>query len=154
MVLVLSIQGVPKKMFPCLRGYNSCKKGATVKSKVSFEILRQFSFWWALKFLHLDHKSLRKWGLKIATLLLKLWQKQPSSDQKFFAALRGGSPCIFFTLVEVNENLTPSMKISILKFVVKEDAKTKILLAIPAIGFELLQMLIQFICCHLDLFQM
>ena len=38
------VQGVPKKMFPCLRGYNSCKKGATVKSKVSFEILRQFSF--------------------------------------------------------------------------------------------------------------
>ena len=38
------IQGVPKKMFPCLRGYNSCKKGTTVKSKVSFEILRQFSF--------------------------------------------------------------------------------------------------------------
>ena len=113
------IQGVPKKMFPCLRGYNSCKKGATVKSKVSFEILRQFSFWWALKFLHLDHKSLRKWGLKIATLLLKLWQKQPSSDLNFLATLRGGSPCIFFTLVEVNENLTPSIKISILKFVVK-----------------------------------
>ena len=78
------IQGVPKKMFPCLRGYNSYKKGATVKSKVSFEILRQFFFWWSLKFLHLDHLSLRKCGLKIATPLLELWQKQPSSDPNFF----------------------------------------------------------------------
>ena len=43
-LFILIIQGVPKKMFPCLRGYNSCKKGATIKSKVSFEILRQFSF--------------------------------------------------------------------------------------------------------------
>ena len=45
-----SYTGCPKKMFPCLRGYNSCKKGTIVKSKVTFEILRQFSFWWALKF--------------------------------------------------------------------------------------------------------
>ena len=32
--------------------------------------------------------------------------------------------------------------------------KDEILLAIPGIGFEVLQMRIQFICCHLDLFQM
>ena len=38
------IQGVPKKMFPCLRGYNSGKNGTTIKSKVSFEIYMQFSF--------------------------------------------------------------------------------------------------------------
>ena len=152
--LFLRNTGCPKKMFPCLRGYNSCKKGATVKSKESFVILRQFSFWWTLKFLHLDHLSLRKWGLKIATLLLKLWQKQLSSDLNFFAILSDGSPCIFFTLVKVNENLTAWMRISILTFVLIEDAKTKILLAIPAIGFEILQMCIKFICCHLNLFQM
>ena len=93
-------------------------------------------------------------GFKDSNPTFEIMTKKPSSDLNFFATLRGGSPCIFFTLVEVNEKLTPSIKISILKFVVKEDAKTKILLAIPAIGFELLQMLIQFICCHLDLFQM
>ena len=32
--------------------------------------------------------------------------------------------------------------------------KDEILLAIPGIGFKVLQMRIQFICCHLDLFQM
>ena len=38
------IQGVPKKMFPCLRGHNSYKNGTKVISKGSFVILRQFSF--------------------------------------------------------------------------------------------------------------
>ena len=50
--------GCPKKMFPCLRGYNSGKNGTTIKSKVSFKIYIQFSFRWALKFLRLDHLNL------------------------------------------------------------------------------------------------
>ena len=33
-----------KKMFPCLRGYNSDKNGTTIKSKMSFKIYMQFSF--------------------------------------------------------------------------------------------------------------
>ena len=63
------IQGVPKFFFPCLRGYNFGKNGT-----FTFEIYMQFSFWWALKFLHLDHWNLRKWSLKMVTLLLKSWQ--------------------------------------------------------------------------------
>ena len=50
----------PKKMFPCLRGYNSSKKGTTIKSKVSLKIYMQFSFRLAPKIFHLDHWSQRK----------------------------------------------------------------------------------------------
>ena len=43
-IVLVYIQGVPKKMFPCLRGYNSGKNGTTIKIKVSFKIYMQFSF--------------------------------------------------------------------------------------------------------------
>ena len=33
----IEVQGVPKKMFPCLRGYNSDKNGTTIKSKMSLK---------------------------------------------------------------------------------------------------------------------
>ena len=60
----MNVQGVPKKMFPCLRGHNSPKNGTRNKSRVIFEILRSSSFWWALKFFIFDHGGLRKLGLK------------------------------------------------------------------------------------------
>ena len=41
---LIYIQGVPKKMFPCLRGHNSPKNGPRNKSRVIFEILRSSSF--------------------------------------------------------------------------------------------------------------
>ena len=49
------------------------------KSRVSFEILRKSSCWWALKFFNLDFGGLRKWGLKLVTLYLKVWPNQTSS---------------------------------------------------------------------------
>ena len=52
---------------PIFTVYNSCKKGSTVKIKVSFEILLEiFTF---------------------GPLVLKLWQKQLSSDPSFFSAI-------------------------------------------------------------------
>ena len=71
------VQGVPKKMFPCLRGHNSPKKGTRNKSRVIFEILRSSSFWWALKFFIFDHGVLRKSGLKRVTPYLKTWPNWP-----------------------------------------------------------------------------
>ena len=39
------VQGVPKKMFPCLRGHNSPINDTRNKSRVIFQILRKFSSW-------------------------------------------------------------------------------------------------------------
>ena len=97
-----------------------------------------------------------KMGFKDSNPTFEIMTKTALLWSEFFAVLGDWSLCIFlfFTFVKVNENLTLWMRISILKFVVMEDSKTKILLAIPCIGFEVLQMRIKFICCHLDLFQM
>ena len=56
--------------------HNSFKIGTRNKSKVSFEIFRKSSCWWALKFFNLDFWGLRKWGLKLVTLCLKAWPNQ------------------------------------------------------------------------------
>ena len=95
-----------------------------------------------------------KMGFKDSKPTFEIMTKTALLWSEFFAVLGDWLLCIFFTLVKVNENLSTSMRISILKFVVMEDSKTKIWLAIPGIGFEVLQMRIQFNCCHLDLFQM
>ena len=95
-----------------------------------------------------------KMGFKDSKPTFEIMTKTALLWSEFFAILGDWLLCIFFTLVKVNENLSTSMRISILKFVVMEDSKTKIWLAIPGIGFEVLQMCIQFICCHFDLFQM
>ena len=85
-------------MFPCLRGYNSGKNGTTIKSKVSFKIYMQFSFWWALKFLHLDHWNLRNWSLKMVTLLLKSWQNPTHFHLLLYSSL---SAINYFHLIQI-----------------------------------------------------
>ena len=49
-VYLAQVQGVPPKMFSCLRGYNSPKNIIKNKSIVVFEILTKFSLCWMLKF--------------------------------------------------------------------------------------------------------
>ena len=85
-------------MFPCLRGYNSGKNNTTIKSKVSFKIYMQFSFWWALKFLHLDHWNLRNWSLKMVTLLLKSWQNPTHFQLLLYRSL---SAINYFHLIQI-----------------------------------------------------
>ena len=50
----------------------------------------------------------------------------------FFAILTDGSPCFFFALVEVNENLTRSMRILILNFFCNGRRKDKNLIQIDS----------------------
>ena len=94
----MHLQGVPKKMFPCLRGYHSAKNNTTIKSKVSFKIYMQFSFRWALKFLHLDHWNLRNWSLKMVTLLLKSWQNPTHFQLLLYRSL---SAINYFHLIQI-----------------------------------------------------
>ena len=65
------------------------------KSRVSFEILRNSSCLWALKFFNFDFWGLRKWGLKLVTLCLKAWPNQPFSGPVCLGILRSKIP---FTL--------------------------------------------------------
>ena len=83
----IKIQGVPKKMFPCLRGYNSGKNCTTIKSNVSFKIYMQFSFWWAQTILHSDNWNLRKWSSKKATLHLKSWHNPTHFQLLLYSSL-------------------------------------------------------------------
>ena len=68
-----------KKCPYVLNCHNSIKIGTRTKSRVSFEILRNSSCWWALKFFNFDFWGRRKWGLKLVTLCLKAWPNQPFS---------------------------------------------------------------------------
>ena len=88
-------------MFPCLRGYNSGKNGTTIKSKVSFKIYMQFSFWWAPKFLHLDHWNLKKWSSKKATLHLKSWQNPTHFQLLLYSSLSAINYFHFFQMLFV-----------------------------------------------------
>ena len=89
------LQGVPKKCPFVLNCHNSIKIGTRNKSRVSFEILRNSSCWWALKFFNFDFWGLRKWGLKLVTLCLKAWPNQPFSGPVCLGILRSKIP---FTL--------------------------------------------------------
>ncbi len=63
--------------------HNSIKIGTRNKSRVSFEILRKSSCWWALKFFNFDFWGLSKWGLKLVTLHQKAWPNQTFSVPVF-----------------------------------------------------------------------
>ena len=64
--------GCLKKNAPlCLTGYRGYQKWTINKSRVSFEKLRKFPFWWAQKLLIFVRKRLRKMGPKMPTLLEK-----------------------------------------------------------------------------------
>ena len=74
---ILSNYRVSQKKCPHVSNcHNSFKIGTRNKSRMSFEILRKSSCWWALKFFNLDFWGLRKWGLKLVTLCLKAWPNQ------------------------------------------------------------------------------
>ena len=90
------IYRVSQKKCPyVLNCHNSIKIGTRNKSRVSFEILRNSSCWWALKFFNFDFWGLRKWGLKLVTLCLKAWPNQPFSGPVCLGILRSKIP---FTL--------------------------------------------------------
>ena len=80
----------PKKCPDVSNFHNSFKIGTRNKSRVSFEILRKSSCWWALKFFNSDNQELRKWGLKLVTLCLKAWPNHPF--------LRPSLPCAYWNL--------------------------------------------------------
>ena len=65
-----------KKRSHVLNGCNSYKIGTRNKIRVSFEKFMKLSFHWAQKLSHFDSWGLRKIGLKMVTLLLKLWSKK------------------------------------------------------------------------------
>ena len=77
------IQSVPEKCRDVLNCHNSFKIGTRNKSRVSFEILRKSSCWWALKFFNFDFWGLSKWGLKLVTLHQKAWPNQTFSVPVF-----------------------------------------------------------------------
>ena len=78
------IYRVSQKKCPyVLNCHNSIKIGTRNKSRVSFEILRNSSCWWALKFFNFDFWGLSKWGLKLVTLHQKAWPNQTFSVPVF-----------------------------------------------------------------------
>ena len=81
---VYKYTGYPTKIRDDSNCHISFKNGTRNKSRVSFEILRKSSCWWALKFFNFNFWGLRKWGLKLVTLHLKAWPNQTFSVTVFF----------------------------------------------------------------------
>ena len=81
--------------------HNSFKIGTRNKSRVSFEILRKSSSWWALKFFNLDFWGLRKWGLKLVTLCLKAWPNQHFSGPVCLLCILKSETPLFYTWVSI-----------------------------------------------------
>ena len=62
----VNIVGVPKKKL-CLMGHRGHQESTRDKSRLSFENLRKFPFWWAQKQPIFDKKWLRKMRSKLPT---------------------------------------------------------------------------------------